>query len=262
MGGCLSHSKSETLSGPINIVPILETGEGPMTKHVLLVDDDALFRRSLAFNLEQSGYRVTAAADAETALAISLRDPPDLVLLDIGLPAMDGLEALRHFQELVVAPVIFVTARQRGLDEVLGLEMGADDYITKPFELDVLLARVRVVLRRSMRSEVSFPAPPGTLIVGDLAVNPTAHTVAVGGKPVELPPREFDLLYTLALHAEQVVSPDELLAQVWGPEYEGESQTVYVHVRWLREKLEDDPHSPRRIVTVRGVGYRLEPQDL
>ncbi len=231
-----------------------------MTKHILLVDDDALFRRSLTFNLEQAGYRVTAAANAESALAISQRDRPDLVLLDIGLPAMDGLEAFRHFQNLVVAPVIFVTARQRGLDEVLGLELGADDYITKPFELDVLLARVKAVLRRATRLDISSPPASGTLVVGDLTVNPTAHTVTVAGKPVELPPREFDLLYTLALHAGNVVSTDELLAQVWGAEYDGESQTVYVHVRWLREKLEDDPHNPRRIVTVRGVGYRLEPQ--
>jgi DNA-binding response OmpR family regulator len=230
--------------------------------HILLVDDDALLRRSLAFNLEQAGYRVSAADDAEDALAIAARDRPDLVLLDIGLPGMDGLDALRHFRARMNVPVIFLTARRRELDEVLGLELGADDYITKPFDLDVLLAHVKAVLRRARRAETSPPVEPGPLVVGDLTVDAAAHSVTVGGRPVDLPPREFDLLHTLALAAGWVISTDELLARVWGAEYEGEPQVVYVHIRWLRQKLEADPHHPRRILTVRGVGYKLEPEEV
>ncbi len=231
-----------------------------MVSHILLVDDDALLRRSLAFNLEQAGYRVSTAASAEDALALAQRDRPDLVLLDIGLPGMDGLDALRHLDAQVGVPVIFLTARRRELDEVLGLELGADDYISKPFDLDVLLARVKVVLRRSEKT-AGPAAEPTPLAVGDMLIDPSAHTVTIGGRLLNLPPREFDLLHTLALEAGHVVSIDELLARVWGAEYEGESQVVYVHIRWLREKLEDDLDHPRRIITVRGVGYKLESQE-
>jgi DNA-binding response OmpR family regulator len=226
--------------------------------HLLLIDDDALLRRSLAFNLERAGYRVTTAARAEDALAIAHGDKPDLVLLDIALPGMDGLDALRQFRELQI-PVIFLTGRRREFDQVLGLELGADDYITKPFDQDVLLARIKTVLRRLQ--QVPAPVPGSTsLVVGDLAINPGAHTVTVRGQHVELPPREFDLLHALALEAGHVLSVDDLLARVWGAEFEGEAQVVYVHIRWLREKLEEDPHHPRRIVSVRGVGYKLEAQ--
>ena len=227
-----------------------------MGKHILIVDDDALLRRSLAFNLEKAGYRVSAAATAEEALAQVRLDPPDLVLLDIGLPEMDGLDALRHLRQRIAVPVIFLTARRRELDQVLGLELGADDYVTKPFDIAVLVARIRAVLRRA----APLPAPaqePAPLVVGDLEIDPAAHTVTVGGRPVELAPREFDLLHALALEAGRVISADDLLARVWGAEYAGEPQAVYVHIRWLREKLEDDPGHPQRIVTVRRVGYKL-----
>lgn len=230
-----------------------------MPKHILLVDDDALLRRSLAFNLERSGYRVSTAADAEDALALSKREPPELVLLDIGLPGMDGLDALKHFQETVRVPVIFLTARRRELDEALGLELGADDYITKPFDLDVLLARIKAVLRRA-QPQLSQPKEPATLKVGDLVIDPAAHNVTVANRQLELTPREFDLLYTLAMQFGHVVSLDALLAQVWGAEYVGQPQVVYVHIRWLREKIEDDPDHPKRIITVRAVGYKLVQQ--
>jgi DNA-binding response OmpR family regulator len=232
-----------------------------MAKHLLLVDDDALLRRSLGFNLERAGYRVTTAGSAEDALGQTQRDRPDLVILDIGLPGMDGLDALREFQQRLGVPVIFLSARRRELDEVLGLELGADDYITKPFDLDVLLARVKAVLRRAQRPAPETASGPRPLVVGDLMVDPVAHVVRVKDRNIELPPREFDLLYTLAMEAGHVVSVDDLLTRVWGAEYEGEPQVAYVHIRWLREKLEEDPHEPRRIVTVRGVGYRLEPQE-
>ena len=230
-----------------------------MAKHILIVDDDNLLRRSLSLQLEQAGYRTSTAANAEDALALARRDQPDLILLDVGLPGMDGLEALRHIQKDMDVPVIFVTARRRELDEILGLELGADEYITKPFNPDILLARVKAVLRRSGRQSDS-PASSAVLEVGDLVIDPGAHTVVVAGDPVELTAREFALLHALAQEAGRVLSIDDLLARVWGAEFFGEPQVVYVHVRWLREKIEEDPQKPTRIVNVRGVGYKLIPQ--
>jgi DNA-binding response OmpR family regulator len=232
-----------------------------MAKHILLVDDDALMRRSLAFNVEQAGYRVSTAASAEDALALIQADRPDLVLLDIGLPGMDGLDALRHIQARLDTPIIFLTARRRELDEALGLELGADDYITKPFDLNVLLARIKAMLRRSQRSTPSATTELASLVVGDLVLDLAAHLVTLRGRPVDLSPREFALLHALALEAGRVVAVDELLTRVWGAEYAGEQQVVYVHIRWLREKLEEDPNHPRRIMTVRGVGYKLMAQE-
>jgi DNA-binding response OmpR family regulator len=227
-----------------------------MFKHILLVDDDALMRRSLAFNLEQAGYRVDSSASAEDALAFARRDPPDLVLLDIGLPGMDGLDALRHFKEQLGVPVIFLTARRRNLDEVLGLELGADDYITKPFDIDVLLAHIKAVIRRADVS-IKSQALPSSIQVGDLLIDPASHTVTIAGQPVSLTPREFDLLHALAMEPNRVIRVDELLARVWGAEFVGQPQVVYVHIRWLREKIEADPNHPLRIISVRGVGYKL-----
>lgn len=231
-----------------------------MQKHILVVDDDALMRRSVAFNLEQAGYRASNAANAEDALAMSYRDKPDLVLLDIGLPGMDGLDALRNFKEQVNVPVIFVTARRRELDEILGLELGADDYITKPFEMSVLLAHVKAVLRRAGTGQPAT-ANAEPIVAGDLTLDPLAHTATLANQPLELTRREFDLLHTLALHAGQVQSTQDLLSSVWGAEYVGEPQVVYVHIRWLREKIENIPEKPKRIITVRGVGYKLIPQE-
>jgi DNA-binding response OmpR family regulator len=230
--------------------------------HILLVDDDALLRRSLVLNLEEAGYRASASATAEDGLTLAMRDRPDLVLLDIGLPGMDGLDALRQFQSRIGVPVIFLTARRRELDEVLGLQLGADDYVTKPFDKDVLLARIKTVLRRSAPVEAPVPTEKKEeepLVVGDLVIDAAAHSVAVAGQQVELTPLEFDLLHALAESAGQVLSVDDLLNRVWGKEYVGQPQVVYVHIHWLRERLEEDPQNPRRIVTVRGVGYRLEP---
>ena len=231
--------------------------------HILLVDDDALLRRSLVLNLEEAGYRASASGSAEEALLLAARDRPDLVLLDIGLPGMDGLDALRHFQSRIGVPVIFLTARRRELDEVLGLQLGADDYITKPFDKDVLLARIKTILRRVARTEAAIPAGKveGPLVVGDLVIDPTAHNVTIAGKPVELTPLEFELLLALAEKVGQVLSVDDLLNRVWGEEYVGQPQVVYVHIHWLRERLERDPQNPRRIVTVRGVGYKLAPAE-
>lgn len=230
-----------------------------MAKYILVVDDDALLRRSLSLQLEQAGYRAGTAASAEDALALIQREQPDLILLDVGLPGMDGLEALRQIQQENDIPVIFVTARRRELDTILGLELGADGYITKPFNPDVLLAHVKSVLRRTARQ--APPAGSDMLTVGDMSIEPAAHTVNVAGTEVELTAREFALLHTLALEAGRVIPVDDLITRVWGAEFMGEPQVVYVHIRWLREKIEEDPNKPQRIVNVRGVGYKLVPQE-
>jgi DNA-binding response OmpR family regulator len=230
-----------------------------MPTHILLIDDEELLRRSLTFNLEQAGYRISAVASAEDGLEVARRDPPELILLDIGLPGMDGLDALRAFHKRINAPVIFLTARRRELDQVLGLEMGADDYITKPFDVSVLLARIKAVLRRAQTAPL-HPPRSGPIEVGDLLIDPEGFIARLDGEPLELSPREFDLLHALALNSGSILSVDELLAQVWGAEYVGEPQVVYVHIRWLREKLEDDPDNPIRIITKRGKGYKLVAQ--
>jgi DNA-binding response OmpR family regulator len=224
-----------------------------MLQPILLIDDDPLLRRSLSFNLEQAGYLVHAVDSAVTALESIRAESPLLILLDIGLPGMDGMEALRRLRNY--APVILVTARQRHLDEVLGLELGADDYVTKPFEFDVLLARIHTVLRRVQRA--AAPALSNQVVVGDLVVDVARHIVTLAGEQIALPPREFHLLQTLARNAGRVLSINELISQVWGGDFLGEPQIVYVYIRALREKIEKNPQHPQRIMTVRGVGYKL-----
>jgi DNA-binding response OmpR family regulator len=230
-----------------------------MSRKILLVDDDALMRRSLAFHVEQAGYQVHTAANAEDAISFVRNSPPDLVILDIGLPGRDGLDALRELKAQNNLPVIFLTGRRRELDEVLGLELGADDYITKPFDVDVVLAHIKAVLRRTEKNP-QLERMNQLLVVGDLEIDSQAHTVICAGRALDLSPREFDLLSLLATQPEKVFSTEEILAQVWGAEFVGQPQVVYVHIRWLRQKLESDPDHPQRILTVRGVGYKLVPQ--
>ena len=227
---------------------------------ILVIDDDRLMRRSVSLSLTDAGYATETAGSGEEGLASARKLRPDLVLLDIGLPGMDGLETLRAFQKEIAAPVIFVTARRRELDEIVGLEMGADDYITKPFDMDILLARIKAVLRRGQQNRpASTPSQP--IAVGDLRIDPAAHQVTVGGALIELAPKEYDLLYYLAQRAGEAVSLEDIVANVWGDEWAGETQTVYVLVRWLRTKIEAEPNKPRRLLTVRSVGYRLVPVD-
>ncbi len=231
-----------------------------MARRILIVDDDALMRRSLALNLEQAGYQAVSASSAEAALAEAQVGPPDLVLLDIGLPGMDGLDALRQFKDRFGVPVILLTARRRNLDQVVGLELGADDYITKPFDVDILLARIKTALRHAAVRDLAV-IPPDKLQVGDLSIDPAARIARLENRSLDLTRREFDLLYALALRPDQVISIDDLLAQVWRADESVQPQVVYVHIRWLREKLEDDPRHPQRILTVWGVGYKLQPKE-
>lgn len=232
-----------------------------MAKRILIVDDDQLLRRSLAFNLEQADYEVKSAANAEDAIDVLRGAAFDLVILDIGLPGMDGLDAVRKIKQDFGLPVIFLTARRRELDEVVGLELGADDYVTKPFDVDVLLARIKAVLRRAA-SPAQLAIEQSLLIAGDIEIDSSAHTVKVAGKQVELAPREFDLLHTLVIDPNKVLTIDDLLVRVWGAEYIGQPQVVYVHIRWLREKIERNPNKPERILTVRGKGYKFIPLEI
>ncbi len=227
-----------------------------MGASVLIVDDDDLFRRSLAFSLEQAGFATRTAASAEAAIAIATQKRPDIVLLDIMLPGMDGLDALRYFHDKIDVPVIFLTARRRQVDQIVGLELGADDYLPKPFDPDVLVAHIRAVLRRT-RINHSVEQRPQVIQVGNLTINPGSRTVSQANRAVKLTPKEFDLLFALAVESDRVLTIDELLARVWGAEYDGQPQIVYVNIRWLRQKIEKDPHSPTHLISVRGVGYKL-----
>lgn len=227
-----------------------------MAEKILLIEDEKLLRRSIMFNLEQAGYRVTTVSNAEDGLDIIRRELPDLVLLDIGLPGMDGLQALQEIKAYQNLPTIFLTARRRELDEALGLEMGADDYITKPFDFPILLARIKAVLRRTSAYE-KIGADQEVIQAGDLTIDPMGVIATLNGIELDLSPREFDLLYLLASNEGLVISVDKIINQVWGAEFDGQPQVVYVHIRWLREKIEDDPQKPVRIVTVRGKGYKF-----
>lgn len=227
-----------------------------MPGSILLIDDDKLMRRSLAFNLQQAGYSAATAADAETGIEMIKQHRPDLVILDIGLPGMDGLDALKIIRDQMGVPVILLTARRRGVDEILGLELGADDYVTKPFEFDILQARVKVVMRRKAGLK-EIASPEGEIRQGSVSIDPSAHLVTLAGQSVNLSPKEFDLLYLLVSNAGKVLPTEDILSRVWGAEFEGQPQVVYVHIRWLREKLGDDRNVHPLIQTVRGVGYKF-----
>jgi DNA-binding response OmpR family regulator len=227
-----------------------------MNASVLIVDDDDLFRRSLAFSLAQANFDAHTAASAEDAIAMTVQKRPDIILLDINLPGMDGLEALRYFHDKIGVPVIFLTARRREVDQIIGLELGADDYLLKPFDPDILIAHIRAVLRRTKGAQPSEQRPQ-VIQLGDLELDPWSRTVKIASQPVELTPKEFDVLFALAVEPDRVLTIDELLTRVWGAEYHGQPQIVYVNIRWLRQKIEQDPRNPTHLISVRGVGYKL-----
>lgn len=226
-----------------------------MTTKILLVDDDALLRRSVQYQLEREGYQLYTADNGQEALALARTVKPDLILLDIGLPDANGLDLGRTLQRELHIPLIFLTARNQEIDIVVGLELGAEDYITKPFGMRELIARVRVVLRRAAQEPVTPARDP--LVVGDLILDPNTHEVRVRGKLVELPRKEFELLRLLMANVGTVLATNYLLDAVWGAEFAGAVQVLYVHIGWLRKQIEEDPHAPRYLQTVRGIGYKL-----
>jgi len=227
--------------------------------HVLVVDDDPLVCKGLKFNLEQAGYKVSTASTAHNALELSQRNPFDAAILDIGLPDDNGLDLCKKLKKQRDLPVIFLTARRRELDEIVGLEIGADDYITKPFSADIVLAHLRAVLRRVSRPITEPLAAEQALRAGPFELNPVNHTAQKDGLDLDLAPREFELLRMFMSYPERAFTSEELVEGVWGVEFVGEPQVLYVQVRSLRMKIEEDASSPKHILTLRGVGYKFAP---
>lgn len=225
------------------------------TKTILVVDDEATIREVLRRYLEREGYRVVEAADGESALAAIDEAEPALIVLDLMLPGVDGLEIARSLREVHSIPIVMLTARGELSDRIEGLELGADDYIVKPFSPREVTLRVQAVLRRQEEGTIEAGDP---LELDGLALDPKTREVTIEGAPADLTAKEFDLLHFLMRHPRQVFSRDQLLDNVWGYEFYGDPSTVTVHIRRLREKIEADPSNPKRLLTVWGVGYKYE----
>jgi DNA-binding response OmpR family regulator len=235
-----------------------------MPEKILIVEDETALRETLAYTLEREGFAVRAVADGVKALEATAEQNPDIILLDIMLPGIDGFEVCRRLRAKMNVPILMLTARENEIDRVVGLEMGADDYIIKPFHMRELVARIKAHLRRvRLLREEKNPAPDEVppqepIVSGDLSINIARGEAIRNGIPLPLKPKEYELLLYFARHRGQALSREQILERVWGWEYTGDSRTVDVHVRWLREKIEPDPAIPVRLVTVRGAGYRFE----
>ncbi|MCL0076592.1 response regulator transcription factor [Dehalococcoidia bacterium] len=223
---------------------------------ILIVEDEETLLEVLRYNLDKEGYNVVTAADGIQALNSARSESPDLIILDIMLPQLDGFEVCRILRKDITVPIIMLTAKEEEIDKVLGLELGADDYMAKPFSMRELKARIKAILRRAAAQ--SKPGEASVIRIADLAVDLGKHQVSVGEASVSLTPKEFDLLAYLAGNKGRVFSREHLLERVWGYDYFGDTRTVDVHIRWLREKLETEPSKPRRLITVRGTGYKIE----
>jgi DNA-binding response OmpR family regulator len=234
-----------------------------MSEKILVVEDELSLQETLAYNLKKEGYGVETAGDGRAALEAARKLKPDLIVLDIMLPEMDGFEVARILRKETSAAILMLTARDDEIDRVVGLEVGADDYLTKPFSMRELIARVKAQLRRArlLREELGKSVeetPHETLTFDNLTINLTRREVILNDKPIQLKPKEYELLLFLAEHRRQMLSREFILERVWGWDFIGDSRTVDVHVRWLRQKIEENSSEPKRIVTVRGGGYRFE----
>lgn len=233
-----------------------------MSNLILVVEDEISLRETLAYNLERNGYRVYTTGNGKEAVRLARELKPSLILMDVMLPGIDGLEATRQLRSDMSVPILMLTARADELDRVLGLEIGADDYIIKPFSMRELMARVKAALRRmdlvATGASSDRLAAKESWTFGNLEIDGDRHEVRLDGKVIGLKPKEFELLTFMAQHRGQALSREVILERVWGWEYGGGTRTVDVHVRWLRTKLEADPSAPSRIVTVRGAGYRFD----
>ena len=235
-----------------------------MPETILVVEDEPALRDTLAYNLKKDGFNVEAVGDGRSALESARRLKPDLIVLDLMLPEIDGFEVCRILRKEMITPILMLTARDDEIDRVVGLEVGADDYLTKPFSMRELMARVKAQMRRSrlLREELSKSSETQKqqekLKFGNLIINLTRREATLDDEPLALKPQEYDLLVFFAEHKGQMLSRGFVLERVWGWDFIGDSRTVDVHVRWLRQKIEDDPGKPKRIVTVRGGGYRFE----
>jgi DNA-binding response OmpR family regulator len=226
-----------------------------LVKKILVVDDEPTLVATLKYNLEREGYHVTTAGDGEAGLSAARANRPDLILLDLLLPAMDGLEVCRILRREMTTPILMLTAKTDEIDKVVGLELGADDYVTKPFSMRELLARVRALLRRA---DTPLQAETEVLGAGDLLVDLRRREASRGGRALPLRPKEFELLVFFLRNRGRAFTRDELLNHIWGYDFVGDTRTVDVHIRWLRQKIEDVPGKPSRLITVRGLGYRFE----
>jgi DNA-binding response OmpR family regulator len=233
-----------------------------MTDKILVVEDDPTLLETLIYNLKREGHEVEGVSDGRIALKTAREHPPDLIVLDLMLPGMDGLEITRILRQDMTIPILMLTARDSEIDRVLGLEIGADDYLTKPFSMRELMARIKALLRRVRIDEEKAAGESNRVVekleFDNLIINLTRLEVTLDEKVLPLKPKEYELLLYLARHRGQVMSRDNILERVWGWDFGGGSRTVDVHVRWLREKIEKDPSNPERIITIRGVGYRFE----
>ena len=225
------------------------------TARILVVDDEKLMVKGLKFNLENEGYQVDACYNGAEAVEKAAQEPFDLVLMDLMMPVMDGLEASMRIRQLSSVPIIMLTAKGDDTDKLIGFDAGADDYITKPFNILELKARVRALLRRSARTEAAAPAGDGRLTLGGITIDEERRTIFKRGAEIDLTVKEFDLMDLLMRSEGKVFSRESLLNLVWGADYLGEERTVDVHIRRLREKVEDDPANPAHIITKWGVGY-------
>jgi len=225
---------------------------------ILIVEDEEHLRAAVAYSLRKAGYDVQIAPDGPAALQLFRSQPPDLVLLDLMLPGIDGFEVCRRIRQTSPVPILMLTARADEVDVVVGLELGADDYIVKPFRMRELLARITAALRRPLlgSGQPALEVPPA-LVSGDLRLDPAAFTVWRGERELTLKPRVFALLQFFLQHPGRVFSREQLLAQLWEAPFVGDERTVDVHVRWLREQIEDDPGQPQRLRTIRNVGYQF-----
>ena len=229
------------------------------TPVVLLVEDEESFIDALLVGLTREGFRVEVARDGYEALERFDVVRPDLVLLDVMLPRISGIDVCRQLRKRTQVPIIMVTAKSSEIDTVVGLEVGADDYVTKPYRIRELVARMRAVLRRNAREDAAVPdLGVGSVVVGDVALDPEEHRVTVDGEPLNLPLKEFELLHLLLANAGRVLPREVLIDRVWGSDYVGDTKTLDVHVKRLRSKVEPDPANPVRIVTIRGLGYKYE----
>jgi DNA-binding response OmpR family regulator len=233
-----------------------------MTERILVVEDEIPLQETLVYNLEKQGYQVDKAPDGQTAIDKARSFLPDLIILDVMLPVMDGFEVCRVLRQEMNTPIIMLTARADEIDRVVGLEVGADDYLAKPFSMRELLARVKALLRRVRlltESRIqSEGASKSVIISGNLSIDQNRHEAFINESILNLSPKEYDLLLFFLSHKRHILSRDQILEKVWGWDYSGDSRTVDVHVSWLRVKIESDPDKPLRIITVRGSGYRFE----
>lgn len=223
---------------------------------ILIVEDEATLLEALRYNLEKEGYMVVTAVDGIQALDLARSESPDLIILDIMLPKLDGFEVCRILRKDKTMPILMLTAKDEEMDRVIGLELGADDYMIKPFSMREFKARVKAILRRAAAQ--SKAGEGGVLRIAALTVDLDRHQVSIGGATVSLTPKEFDLLAYLAANRGRVFSREHLLERIWGYDYFGDTRTVDVHIRRLREKIETEPSNPTRLITVRGIGYKLE----